>query len=370
MSVSIDNDSIQFHKQKIVNHIYSSINMLKCKFELLQNFSDLDKLSKTSFFVSPNYSGKNYLLVFMKINESNCSFVIDRKTLSYDKNKIDIKNVFIKNINIEINNEIYKGSIFDGTYITKKSKCLFVITDIYYFKGKDYMNIQLNIKLNTIQDYFDNNLRQTKDINLSMNKIYELSEIDTLVNDIIPADSVENNICGICFYPKTTSTKQIFLFKNNQEPKGENPQQNIQQSTQQNIQQTTQQHTQQNTLHTTSNKIYRYIPKTSDEIRATFEMKNTKMPDVYKFYCIENISKDDKKIMKPRFMGIAYIRNIEKSHWCYSLYTNNTSIMVDCKYNHTHNKWEPHEVNNKKKMPTLLSEIEEYMEIIEETDSE
>jgi hypothetical protein len=61
----------------------------------------------------------------------------------------------------------------------------FVITDTYYFRGQNMVNENINNKLINITSYLDNNLKTDKNnsINLTVNKLYELSDINKLIND-------------------------------------------------------------------------------------------------------------------------------------------------------------------------------------------
>ena len=69
-------------------------------------------------------------------------------------------------------------------------------------------------------------------------------------------------------------------------------------------------------------------------------------------------------------MGIAHIKGIECSHKIKNIFANKISILMKCKFNNDSNKWEPIEINNNDKIPTLLNEIEEKLTVIEESEED
>ena len=205
----------QFKKQ-LVDYVYSSVNISKFKYELLQYDSELSQLLKQKYFVSVNFSGSNCLLVFTKIKDKYHSYLIDRKTLSYDPSKIDITKVKTTNVKVKLDHSVYLGTIFDGIYIQTKDEKLFVITDIYLFRGEDFTNTHLDTKLLTIFSYLKSNYDDDdKDNNiiLTVNKLFDFDKAGHLVNTVIP--NMKNTfIRGICFYPEISGTKLIYLFGN------------------------------------------------------------------------------------------------------------------------------------------------------------
>ena len=87
---------------------------------MLDNIQKLDFLKDNIHYVSPNFKGYNYLIIFMKLSNKNYSIAIDKKKLSYHKNKININNINIEKININASNSIFNGTIFDSKLIKKE----------------------------------------------------------------------------------------------------------------------------------------------------------------------------------------------------------------------------------------------------------
>jgi hypothetical protein len=141
--------------QQLIKYIYSTIDISKFKYEMIEYETDMTKFISGKYSLSGNFSGKNCLLIFTKLKTKFYSFLIDRKQLSYSFNKLNMDNVNIMRCNAEVESSIYNGTILDGTYIKKNDENIFVITDIYYFRGSDYTNLNLDMKLLEITHYLE-----------------------------------------------------------------------------------------------------------------------------------------------------------------------------------------------------------------------
>ena len=164
-------------KQQLINWVFSTVNISTFKYEVIQFHSELPQLLKQKYYVSANFSGTNCLLIFNKFKDKYYSYLIDRKTLSYNIDKVDIHNVKTTNIKVKLDVSIYDGTIFDGIFVITKNEKLFIITDVYYFKGQDYTKTHIDTKLLTIYTYLESNYdTNDKDNNLvlSVNKLFKL----------------------------------------------------------------------------------------------------------------------------------------------------------------------------------------------------
>lgn len=354
----LDSENITDKTEKniLIEYIYSKLDISKFRYELLQHSNDLEQLKKQKYYLSANFTGKNCFLVFTTYKNKYYQYLVDRKTLSYNKNKNDISKIYLKNVNIRIDPSIYIGTIFDGIYTTSpKGYESFVITDIYYFMGKPYSDIPLDTKLFTIRKYLESNLKQ-KDANnilkLNINILYDISKIKYFINNILPLQEKNSGLVikGICFYPEMSGTKLIYLFDNENK---------------QNDKQINNHQPEKNDNEDEKIIKYKYIPKNKELITAVLEMKLTDMPDIYKLYAVDKITRDGKVLYKRKYMGIASVPNIQKSLWCKELLSKSTNILVNCRYDIGKNKWEPLAHELKERIPTLLSEIEKKMDLIE-----
>lgn len=310
-------------QQQIIKYLYSNIDLSKYKYEMLSD--DFTKLSTTKFFVGGNYYGKNCLLIFMKSTVA----LIDRKTLKFNKTKVNVNDVDIKILNIKTHDILHNGAIIDGTYIQNKGKDVFIANDVYFFNTFDISKMGLIEKLMLLKKYLE---LESDEINILVGDVFDISFAEK-----IKATS-KYLIRGLCFYPEYEKTKYIYLFKSKQETKPP-------------------------VINT--KKIYKYIPKQMDvDIYAIFEMKEKDISDVYKLYAIEQKIEGGRLVYKKIFMGIAYIQNIAKSQWCKSIIK--TEKLVKCKYNFKNSAWEPISVEHDQLIPTDIKEIEKNMIMIED----
>ena len=87
-------------RNNIIDYIYNKLeDLYKYSYNILNTISKLKFLKNNEHYVSPNYKGFNYLLVFTIINNNNYCIAIDRRKLSYKKEHIDIKLLNIYKLN-------------------------------------------------------------------------------------------------------------------------------------------------------------------------------------------------------------------------------------------------------------------------------
>lgn len=367
-------------KHQLVNFIYKNINLSTFKYDTLEVESELPQLISKKYFVSANFSGSNCLLVFAKIKDIFHTFLVDRKTLSFNPQRINIQNVKLTNVNFKIKDvNIYQGTIFDGTYVQNKNGETFIITDVYMFKGQDLTKSQLDSKLLTVLTYLQSNYVPDKSNKLSMvvNKIYELTEAEHVINKVVP--SIKGFLVrGICFYPEISGTKLLFKFgnENNTNNQVEITRPTFQHA--QKLQISNDKNSSKEDSSSESNypqnvqsvnipkapeikKIKKtiYIPKPGrgDE-SYVFEMKKTETVDVYKLNALENVVEDSKTYMKRKQICLAYIPNMNRSKWCRETLENTDGkILVNCKYYPEKHKWEPILISTSKK-PSFIDEFD------------
>lgn len=399
-------------KQQLVNFIYRHVNLSQFKYDSLEVESELPQLISKTYYVSANFSGSNCLLVFAKVKDRFHTFLIDRKTLSYNPQKVNIKNVKITNVNIKINDvEIYQGTIFDGTFVQNKNDKTFIITDVYTFKGQDFTKSQLDSKLLTVLTYLKSNYNggdKNSDLVLTVNKVYELDKIEHLTDAVIP--KIKNFLVrGICFYPEISGTKLIFRFGNEAMKNDEINISTFQTSNKNEYSNNNRNDYQNNNSNNYSNngnnyngngnnnykkqsnnynkedsgsdsnnnlnanseqqipkapeirKITKtvYIPKAGKKDESyVFEMKKTDSADVYKLNVVESVMKDTKTYMKRKQICLAYIPNMNRSKWCKEIMeSSDGNVLVNCKYYADKYKWEPVLISASKR-PSFIDDFE------------
>jgi DNA-directed RNA polymerase subunit M/transcription elongation factor TFIIS len=355
-------------KEQLVNYIFNVVDLSRFKYELLQFDTELHQLVEKKYFLSANFSGSNCLLIFTKIRDTYHSCLIDRKTLSYNRQKINVNDVNTFPVNLKLDREIYNGTIFDGIYVQGKKKT-FVITDVYFFKGQDYTMSKLDSKLLTIFSYLRSNYNENEKNNsiiLTVNKLYPLGDIETLVEVDIPKIK-DFFVRGIAFYPEKSGTKLIYLYGN--ENKDTNtgqmmiqPKQPSKQfqptQLQSSVPVSVQEPVKEQQIKTKKQMKSFYCPKEKQDEEYVFQMKSTEMPDVYLLNIVEPVKKDGKTVLKTVKIGIAFVPTSTRSKWCKDLMKNtNGNVLVHCKFNPEKMTWEPIKCAEAKK-PSFVEDFE------------
>ena len=370
-----ESNSMNTHlKQQLINYIYSTVELSNFKYKIIEYDSDLPLLLKQKHFVSANFSGSNCLLVFIKIRDKFYSYLVDRKTLSYNQHQVNPENVKIFSVSLRLDNSIYDGTIFDGILInnTQNRTRTYVVTDVYMFRGKNLLNDKIQYKIMNLVSYLKANLKDDKlnTVQITVNKLYDPEQLETLLNDI---PTMKNyNIKGIAFYPELSGTKLIYMLDNGtrQQQQVQKPPSNNNSNRYDGSHQQRQPYVpnQQNLSYVPQKTSIRYIAKSNETVFATFELKKTKDSDVYKLYLVETVKRDGKTILKSKKMGIAYIPTTECSVMCTNSFSKNfnSRVLMLCKFINDKNKWQPIELDKVSKYPTNLSDIEKKLEILEE----
>jgi len=272
----------------------------------------------------------------MKIKNKKYSFIIDRKCLFYDVNRINLNNVVFQQINVDVGEEIYKGSLFDGTYLVQTNRKLFLITDCLLFCGKNIINKNMDAKLMDVKNYLDKNYNSENEnnfIELSVNKLTDLKNAEKLILNDIKKVNKTIPIRGVIFYPEYTNMRLLFLFNNELKNK-----QNFE----------------------SKNEI-QYEIHSDKPIEAIFEMRRTKIYDVYNLFLISKKNNEDEyKYVK---IDIAYIPTIECSKKFRKL-TEDKNILVLCKFLPEKNVWLPINEDKNTKYPTDINKLDFVEKII------
>ena len=327
-------------KNKLVNYIYNILDVSKFKYSLLEYETDLVQLNQNEYLVTPNYNGINCLIVFIKLRNTYYSFAIDRKSLTYNIAQIDYNLIKMIPLSIRLDESIYNGSIFDGVllYGSNRKKTV-VINDIYYFRGENLLDERMKNKMLNIKIYLESNYKEDNllnNVNFIVNKLYDIKNIEKLINVYIPKSKYTNSIKGIVFYPQISSNKLIYLFNNcSQDNDNANNKKEI--------------------------KI-REVNISDDGIVLTFRMRKTNTVDVYHLYLVKKMKKNDKKIIKYKKYVMAYIPTIEVSHFCKDLFltSNDQDILVKCKFCNIKKKWIPIEHVKDKIIPNDINDLNKY----------
>ena len=340
-----NNTNFDLVKQELVDFIFANVNLGNYKYKILRDVSDLKMLLTSKFYVSANYSGTNSLLVFCMSQGKYLSYMVDRRTLKFDRTNIVISDVKAYRVFLKLDASIYNGTIFDGTFITNGNKKTFVITDAYMFKGHIVQNNIID-KLQDIISYLSENYIETahgNSMSITVNKLYEVNKLDELINKIIPASHATNLIKGVSFYSEKSGDHLIYIFYNS-----ENDSQTI-------IPNTNYKEEMQDI-----DKDIAIIPKRKQgQVHAIHEIRRTEKPDVYKLFLLETVNNNGTNEFRSKPSGIAYIPDMKSSELCRKMFINNNNrrIFARCIFVPEYTKWQPVEHCPNEKCPTNYKDI-------------
>ena len=300
-------------KKEVINFIFKSINPYDFHYEIIDNHSHLPKLKTHTFFISPNFKGTNYFMIFKNILGKNRFILVNKKNFKYNKEHINFYDIKMYELNSKYQSDLYLGTIIDGKFISSNNKHFFLPLDIFFFKGNKYTHIDIHTKYNELF-LID---KDTRYFTWKINKLYSYDKIESFINQTLPNTSIDN--CGIIFIPQYSNIYYIF-----NEPKQQvvftNQNDNQDVFNDFDILRDMTQY-----LHS---RTYNY--ETFNK-KKNFFMSITDIPDVY--YLKNNIT--DTKYF------IASIPSLKISHTVKSWFNNTKKISAECVYNQQFDKWIP-----------------------------
>jgi hypothetical protein len=309
-------------KNKIIDYLYNTLNLSKYRYEMLNNIQKLKYLQENEHWVSPNYKGHSYFLIFMSIYNKSYCVIINRKKLSYHKNQIDLHTTFIVRLLVNTNSNMFTGSIFEGKIIQKDNDNYFLIQDCFYLMGKSLVEMEINQKMLYLNDIVNTNLvgpTVCLNFNFKLNKLYKYNELPKLITEIIPSCSVLSN--GLIFYPKISGITILFVEKKIEKIDIESSQQEKIESRSHDLI--------FNFKDFLNSRVYSY-EKEGKLKKLWLKKAPADIPDVFDVY--EN--KESNKI------GIAHIPNLKISLYC-SENIKNDFVLYNCIFNNKFQKWIP-----------------------------
>ncbi len=309
-------------KTKIIDYIFSIIELSKYRYNMLENIQQLNFLKMNEHYVSPNFKGFNYFLLFYKFKdniqknkESSYCIAIDKKNLSYHKKSIDIKKVFMFRIKIFASSSIFMGSLFDAKLI----KDIMLVKDCYYLMGNNICEMEMNEKMIYLDSIIANQFHKDycPNFKLKINKLYKYNMLEEIVKKVIP--NCELEITGLIFYPFKSGVSYIFTEKTigDKQPFNQNNTKIVSNDS-------------YNMIHQIkeflTNRTYSYE---INGVKKQLIVEPTSITDVYNLYEIN----DNNKI------GIAHIPNYKVSTYCRENIKDKIKCL--CIFNKQYNKWIP-----------------------------
>jgi len=373
-----NNDNINISiKESILDYLYNRIEIGDHKYTIIKNIGDIYELKNDRYYVSGNSCGINSIIIFMKKNNNYYSYLIDRRSISYNRQTLNKAKVRFTEIKLSVDLKIYDGTILDGILIDNdlnkislknninvadKSKLLFMITDVFILNGKSVINMNYKKKMYLMNDIINKyiEVNNNNNIELFVSQPYELNQISSLFKDNIQNNLKKYNIKGIAFYPELSGSKLIYIFDKNDEKIKEDLLIGVENNNNNSLK--LEEEIEDKEFNYIEKKIiYKYeiidIEKIKDII-LNLEMKKTLINDVYKLYAIFNYKN---KYMKKK-IGIAYIPTFILSLKCKNLFLNRENIIMKCSL--INNKWIPLEESEINKIDII--NLDTRFRIVEE----
>lgn len=364
-----------YTKSIILKYLYSKIDISELTYKIISYENELSEISDEFKYIQLGYVGSNNFLLFIKIENKFYSVMIDKRSLNYNFNKLDINRVKIIKINKRFSKNIYDGTIFDGVYLINKfnNEKKFIINDVYYLTGNNMMNNKMKHKFIYLDSYLNINPcvndSNFSNISFTINKCYEFNEIDEVYNDI-NVNKDKHFIKGLHFIKDISGNKIIYFLNNN---RNKNNYKNNKYKKNNNNKNYNKYHgkvIEMKDPYTDKNLYKLKEPvqvedtkkikkiKSNCKVNATFEMKKTETSDVYELYLLK-VNKNTKTV-KLKKISIAYIPTADHSNFCRTIFKENNNenkILVNCSYNYEKEKWTPNSIAEDKKRPDYLHKV-------------
>lgn len=304
-------------KNKIIDSLFDSLDLTKYRYKILKDMNNMNFLINNPHFVTPNYKGLNYYLLFTEINNKNYCVAIDKRKLSYHREQIDIKNVFIIRFRINVNKSIYRRSIFDTKLIRKDYDYIMLIKDCYYLMGDSLLDMDIETKAKHMNNIINNQFGKDccNNFKIKINKFYTYDNLTNLIKNIIPNCELECQ--GLIFYPRFSGITIIYIDRKKEKI-------NIQSNNNIQIKSCNLISNLEDFL---MNRIYSYEEEGK---KKKLWLEKTSITDVYNIY--EKINSDK--------LGIAAIPNLKISLFCQKEISNEP-VQFLCIFNKKFKKWIP-----------------------------
>lgn len=380
-------------KSHLLDYLYNKIEVGEHKYTIIKNIGDIYDLKSKKHYISANSCGINAIIIFLKKDGEYLSYLIDRRSISYNRQTLNKLGVRITEIKLAVDLKLYNGTILDGIIVDSDSNMItnlesksnggmnFMITDVFSLGGKSLITMDYKKKMYMCSLMFEkliNNNDNNNTVKINISRPYEMNEIKELFANDINTGIKKFNIKGITFYPQYSGNKHIYIFdKQDEEYKTELIEGNgkIDLIDDSDL-------VQDNFEYSDKKRIFKFElvnPECLDDIVLNLQMVKTKTPDVYKLFGIFTGVQDKKQIFIKKNIGFAYIPTYILSIKCQLYFMNRESIIMNCKFNTQKNKWIPIDeaevqkidiMNEEKRLKVIEQEIKiednEYLTNVEE----
>jgi len=277
-------------KKKIIDYLQDNVDVFRFNDNLISDEDNLLTIKNQDYIVVPNIVGEDYIFVSIKLKENYFVVLIEKKTISNFKN-INYNNLNIISIQIRLKADTYKGTIFDGRVVNLGGCCAFIINKVHMLYGNNLNGKDIYDIYQTTEDFISESYVIDPNMNtilFKLNRIYELNEIDTLINEKIPNSKFK--FSSLDFISNDCS------------------------------------------------KTFRYFYTNQD-----YDLKTATMyGKLLNVDVIELFSEDESD--KIRRIGIAHVPDIKTSQICNQYVSPSELTAIKCKLNYRFKKWVPEEI--------------------------
>jgi hypothetical protein len=347
-------------KIAILDYLYNKIEVSDHKYVIIKNISDVYQLKNVKHYMAANTCGINSLIIFIKKDDNYYSYLIDRRSISYNRQSLNIAKVRFTEIKLPVSIKIYDGTILDGILIdSMNNKMEFMITDAFMLNGKSLITMDYKTKMYMMEELVKSFLPENggcsdalkgsnsdgiNNVNVYVSRPFEINQFNSLFSEYITSNITKYNIKGITFYPNVSGTKLIYIFdKGDDKLRNDLCTNTYKHDTNKhdtNKHDTNKHEDIKSTDNSNLKIVYKYELVNFEDnklVECNLEMHKTDIPDVFKLFGIFL----DKGVYIKRRIGIAYIPSYKLSLKCKSHFMNKNVIIFTCKLDVNKNKWIP-----------------------------
>lgn len=325
----IDNNDKQIFINKLYNNYQISIND---KDYIILNKEYISNLVKNPHYLSLFTNGNQYLLYLTMNNNSPVCLFIDRKI------KSGYKYPRILLVNFDFDLELFENeTLFGGELVkTINSEWVFILNNLYVFKGKKCKEMNIISKFNIIYQILDQNYKYitNQPCILKVKKLFCCNQIKEVLEKIIP--NLNYSYKGFIFFPDNHKYSNILYIPQNDANSDSNI--NLQKK-----------ELNQDNLIRNDNKTFKIIPTNNNiivEIDNLFKIKNN--DNLYRLEIKETDNSDIYEVYSKYnnlhiYYGLCYISSLKCSKFISQIFSKNRdrSIIINCRYCKKFSKWEP-----------------------------
>ena len=291
--------------------------------------SDNSSILTKKSYITLQPIGTQYYLFLTKIKTINCSFMIAKKPTNNHKYPQIIL------IHMGFSNDLFADTLFDINFIRHNDEYTILLTDLLVKEGKILKSNMVD-RYKSLIDILTNEYKPdiiVQQLKLDVTPIYNHLEIEKIVNDYIP--NLYYRVNGLYLH----SQNQTFIYII---PRITNYQHNKK--------------SEKNTYVEKIKNVEKInnvdkCKEMDENILFNLEIKISDIPDIYHLYANEN-----------KYVGIANIPTLKCSKMVKKLLLENTSSIVECKYNKHFSKWEP--IKSIDSIKNDINEVNSYLQLI------